>query len=91
VRILTVDGPANREHVANFAYFVAVATRDQRIVAREEFDVAVPFEGNRTRVFAVEEVSPRIPLRPGQTGADYVIYVGLALTPGEFQYNRENR
>ncbi len=91
VRILTMDGPANRGRVANFAYFVAIATRDQRIVAREEFDLAVPFEGNRTRVLAVEEVSPRIPLRPGQTGEDYVVYVGLALTPGELQYNRENR
>jgi hypothetical protein len=30
-------------------------------------------------------------LRPGQTGADYVIYVGLALTPAELRYNQENR
>ena len=91
VRILAVDGPADRDRVANFAYFVAIATRDRRIVAREEFALAVPFEGNRTRVLAVEEVSPRIPLLPGQSGADYVVFVGLALTPDELQYNRENR
>jgi hypothetical protein len=91
VQILTVDGPADRERVANFSYFVAIATRDQNIMAREEFDLTVPFEGNRTRVIAVEEVSPRIPLKPGQSAEDYVIYVGLALTPEEFQYNRENR
>ena len=91
LRILVVDGPADRGRVAKFAYFVAISTRDHKIVAREEFDLEVPFEGNRTRVLAVEEVSPRIPLRPGQTGVDYIVYAGLALTPAELRYNRENR
>ena len=91
VRILTADGPADSGRVAEFAFFVAIATRDEIITAREEFDITVPFEGNRTRVIAIEEVSPRIPLKPGQSGADYTIYVGLALTPAEFQYNRDNR
>ncbi len=91
VRIIAVDGPANPDRMARLAYFVAIATRDRRILVREEFDLVVPFEGNRTRVLAVEEVSPRIPLQPGQTGADYIIYVGLALTPAELQYHRENR
>lgn len=91
VRIIAIDGPANPNRAARLAYFVAIATRDNRILVREEFDLVVPFEGNRTRVLAVEEVSPRIPLQPGQTGADYIVYVGLALTPAELQYNRENR
>ena len=91
VRIMAVDGPADRDRKITLTYFVAIATLDRKIVAREEFELEVPFEGNRTRVIAVEEVAPRIPLRPGQTGADYVIYVGLALTPAELQYNQENR
>lgn len=91
VRIIAIDGPANPTRVARLAYFVAIATRDNQILAREEFDLSVPFEGNRTRVLAEEEVSPRIPLQPGQTGADFIVYVGLALTPAELQYNRENR
>lgn len=91
IRIVAVDGPANRGRKVRLAYFVAIATLDRKIVAREEFELEIPFEGNRTRVAAIEEVSPRIPLRPGQTGADYVIYVGLALTPDELRYNQENR
>jgi hypothetical protein len=91
VRIMAVDGPANRGRELRLTYFVAITTLDRKIVAREEFELEVPFEGNRTRVVAVDEVSPRIPLRTGQTGADYVIYVGLALTPDELQYNRANR
>lgn len=91
IRIMAADGPANRGRKVRLAYFVAIATLDRKIVAREEFELEIPFEGNRTRVVAIEEVSPRIPLRPGQTGADYVIYVGLALTPDELRYNQENR
>jgi hypothetical protein len=91
VRFVTDDGPANQGRDVRLVYFVAIATLDRKIVARQEFELQVPFEGNRKRVAAVDEVSPRIPLQPGQTGADYVIYVGLALTPAELQYNRENR
>ena len=91
VRIMAVDGPANQSDAIRLTYFVAIATLDRRIVAREEFDLEVPFEGNRTRVVAIEEVSPRIPLQAGQTGDDYVIYIGLALTPAELRYNQENR
>ncbi len=91
VRIMAVDGPANGGRKIRLTYFVAIATLDRKIVAREEFDLEVPFEGNRTRVIAVDEVSPRIPLQQGQTGADYLIYVGIALTPAELRYNQENR
>ncbi len=91
VEILAVDGPANRGRTASLTYFVAIATLDRKIVAREEFELEVPFEGNRTRVVAVDEVSPRIPLRPGQSGVDYIIYVGIALTPAELKYNQANR
>lgn len=91
IRIMASDGPANRGREIRLTYFVAIATLDRKIVAREEFELQVPFEGNRTRVIAIDEVSPRIPLQPGQSGADYVIYVGLALTPVELRYNQENR
>lgn len=91
LQLLAVRGPANRDRVARFSYFVAIATRDRKVAAREEFDLAVPFEGNRTRVLAAEELMPRIPLKPGEDGSNYLIYVGLSVTPEELQYNRENR
>ena len=91
LQVLAVRGPADRDRVAKFSYFVAIATRDQKIGAREVFDLAVPFEGNRTRVLAAEELTPRIPLKPGEDGSNYLIYVGLSVTPEELQYNRENR
>lgn len=84
-------GPANTTQRARFRYFVAVATRDQQILAREEFDVTIPLEGNRTRAGVAEVLTPRIPLTEGRTGADYVVFVGLALTRDQLEYNRRNR
>lgn len=91
IRFIAARGPADSERVASFSYFVAVATPDREILAREEFDLTIPFEGNRTRVVALEEVFPNIPLRPGRDGSDYLVYVGIQLTADELQYNRENR
>ena len=91
VSIEAMRGPANPERMARFAYFVAIATRDREILAREEFPLEIPFPGNQTRIAAIEEISQRIPLKRDEDGNDYVIYVGLALRPGELQYNLENR
>jgi hypothetical protein len=40
---------------------------------------------------AVDEVVPRIPLKAGENGNNYVIYIGLTITPEELEYNRQNR
>ncbi len=84
-------GPAIAAETIAFTYFVAVTTREQRILAREEFDLRLPLEGNRTRVAAVDELTPRIPLGEDRTGADYRLYVGFALSPEQVEYNRRNR
>jgi len=91
ISIEAARGPADAGRLAKFSYFVAIATLDRQILAREEFAMEVPFPGNQTRIAAVEEVSQRIPLRAGENGDDYVIYVGLALTPRELRYNLQNR
>jgi len=91
VTILAARGPADSERLASFRYFVAIATNSRQVVAREEFDLSIPFEGNRTQLAAVEELTPRIPLKPGQDGSEYKVFVGLVLTPAELEYNRANR
>jgi hypothetical protein len=91
VNFVASRGPADSERLAPFTYFVAVATADKEVVAREEFRLAVPFEGNRTRVAASEELTPRIPIKPGESVLDYRIFVGFSLSPEELRYNRDNR
>jgi hypothetical protein len=90
VNLVALRGPADDDRLARIAYFVAIVDRNDR-VTKEEFDVEIPFEGNRTQVVATEEVEQHIPLQPDETGADYRVFVGLRLTPDELQYNQENR
>jgi len=92
VRFQAVRGPADRERLAQIRYFVAVAREPGlQVVAREEFALSVPFEGNQSQVAVTEELEPRIPISGEQTGADYRIFIGLSLTPDELEYNRASR
>ena len=91
IQFIASRGPADRERLAQFRYFVALLNRDQQVVAREEFGLQVPFEGNQTRVSVIDTVEPTIPLKQGETGRDYTLYVGLVLTREELEYNRRNR
>jgi hypothetical protein len=86
-------GPANRDNTAAFEYFVAVsdAAEPPRVLVREQFPVRVTFQGNMSGVALGEQLTPRIPIRPGQDGSEFRIYIGLALSPAELQYNRENQ
>lgn len=91
VQFLAELGPAAETRSDRFSYFVAVVTRSRRILAREEFPVEVSFPGNRTQVVFYEELEPIIPMTEGDSGANYVIFVGLALDKEELQHNREER
>lgn len=90
VNVVASRGPANSDRLADIRYFVAIARTDETILARESFDIAIPFPGNRTRVAGLEEIGQVIPLSQGLDGGDYRIYVGLELTREELEYNRAN-
>ncbi|GAB4374452.1 MAG: hypothetical protein Kow00114_37040 [Kiloniellaceae bacterium] len=90
VNVIASRGPANSDRLANVRYFVAVARTDETILARESFDIAIPFPGNRTRVAGLEEIGQVITLQGNEDGGDYRIYVGLELTREELDYNRAN-
>ncbi len=72
-------------------YFVAVADRRERILAKEVFVTQVRMGGDQDRTAVVEVIEQIIPLRPGQKGTDFVIYVGFQLTPEQVEFNRINR
>ncbi len=90
VQVIAARGPANSDRLANLNYFVAVARSDQTVLARESFDLAIPFPGNRTRISALEEIGQVITLTGDEDGGDYRIYVGLDLSHEELEYNRAN-
>jgi hypothetical protein len=90
VEIQAVRAP-NAGRRGEFEYFVAVADRSQRILERQSFTLAIPFEADRRSAGALEEISQTIPLKPGQFGSEFEIIVGFALSPDELAYNRRLR
>ncbi len=80
-------GPGNESGEAPFEYFVAVVDGNRRILARETFDVVVPFASNRGRITFQEVVGPQIPLPAPDSGGTYSIFLGLEVSREQFQEN----
>lgn len=91
VTLFARRGPADEDRQVSFRYFVAIADNFENVLVRKEFGVTMEFEGNRSQVGYRDEIEQTIPLKQGQGGRDFRIYVGLVLTPEELERNRQNR
>ena len=83
-----IRGPANETRNGQFNYYVAIANSEGSILAKKVFNTGFEFEGNRNRIGGLEELTQKIPLRPGERGEDFEIYVGFQLSPEQLDYNR---
>lgn len=90
VKFLALRGPKDREAAAKFDYFMAVTGPGGQPLAREVFGTQVDFENDATQGIVIEELQPRIPLKQGENGDYYRIYVGFMLNEKELAYNRKN-
>ena len=90
VKFLAQRGPKEHEGVAKFNYFVGIGGPGGQILKREVFDSEIVFENNATQAITIEEIQPRIPLKQGENGDYYRIYVGFMLNERELAYNRKN-
>src|SRR5439155_5545507 len=88
VEFIAGRGPADKTRKAPFTYFVAIVDKDDKVLAREQFDTGVQFPGNQTRNAIVEELEENIPVKDPLLGNQYRIFVGFVLTPEEIAYNR---
>ena len=83
-----IRGPANETREGNFSYYVAIADRSGTILTKKVFNTEFEFEGNRNRVGGVEELTQEIPLRAGELGEDFDIFIGFQLDSQQLDYNR---
>lgn len=84
-------GPANTTREGKFQYYVAIGDKRGRIRAKKIFETVLEFDSDRNRVGADEELTQVIPLRPGELGEDFDIFVGFQLSPEQLDYNRSKR
>ena len=90
VKFLAQRGPKEHEGLAKFNYFVGIGGPGGQILKREVFDTEIVFENNATQAITIEEIQPRIPLKQGENGDYYRIYIGFMLNERELAYNRKN-
>ena len=85
-------GPANRDGRAAFPYFVGITDSSRNVLNKERFNVRVVFPGNRTRLVITDDpVNLEIPVKAGQSGRDFTIFVGFQLSREDLEYNRRAR
>lgn len=80
LRIGATKGPAATSQTEEFPFFVAIAERTGKIIAKKIFYSPVEVEEGRRRATVQEELEQRIPLTGLKTGGDYVIIIGFQLT-----------
>lgn len=95
---VTIDverGPALAQgQQRRIAYFVSVVDRfNQEILNKAEFEIPFGFPAGRSRLTTgeAEQITQRIPIRPGRAGTDYEVLVGFRLTQEELDINRRRR
>ncbi len=85
-------GAANVDGFTEFRYFITLMKLDKTVLTKNTFTIVAPFEGNRFRLSAYDDpVILTIPIKPPQTGQDFLIYVGFQVTPEQLEYNRLTR
>jgi hypothetical protein len=84
-------GPANRSREARFEYFVAIPRFHPAPAGKKTFPIKVTFKERQTRIFYRDEVTIEIPLRAGEIGANYDVYIGFQLDAEQLEYNRRRR
>jgi len=82
-------GPANKDRKADVSYFVGITDLERRVLNKQDFSGVVNFPGNKNRLqWTDEAVFLDIPLKAGQTGKDFLIFVGFGVTPDQLKFNR---
>jgi hypothetical protein len=73
-----------------FNYFVALTGQGGKQIMRQKFDVTVPLTADKPTATIVDNPTVMIPLKKGENGDYYQIYVYLEVTEKEFAYNKRN-
>lgn len=83
-------GPKNPDSAAKFNYWVRVTGPNSSQLSSQVLDVEIPFTSAKIQGTIQDQVNILTPLKEGENGDFYRIYVGLAVNEKELNYNRRN-
>jgi len=91
--IVSSRGPANTSGRTEFSYFIAATDAQKNILRRDRYDRAFTYTRDVPRIRWQNPEPEKIilPLKAGQNGKDFLVYLSLVLTRDELDYRRKNR
>ena len=91
VEFVASRGPKNPDSAAIFKYQVGVTGPGNALLPGQQLlDVQIPFSASKVQNVAQDQVFVYTPLKKGETGDFYRIWLSLEVTPKELDYNRRN-
>lgn len=85
-------GPANRDRIAPYRYFVTLTDARREPVSKNVFELTAQFPGNVTRMVLTDDtVEMKVPITAGQSGRNFTIFVGFQLSDEQLEFNRRTR
>ena len=90
VKITASRGPKVSADQVTFNYFVALTGQGGRLITRQKFDVTLPVTADKPTSAITDNPTVTIPLKKGENGDYFQIYVYLEVTEKELAYNRRN-
>jgi hypothetical protein len=90
VKIAASRGPKLTGDSVTFNYVIALTGAGGQKITRQQFDVTLPLTADKPNGQIVDNPTVTIPLKKGENGDYYQIYVFLEVTPKELAYNRRN-
>ncbi|WP_395016284.1 hypothetical protein [Dongia sp.] len=90
VTLMASRGPKLTGEQVTFNYVIALTGRGGQKLTRQQFDVTIPLTADKPSAQVVDNPLVTIPLKQGENGDFYQIYVFLEVTEKELAYNRRN-
>ncbi|WP_459852460.1 hypothetical protein [Dongia sp. agr-C8] len=90
VKIAASRGPQLTDDKVTFNYVVALTGRGGQKLTRQPFDVTIPLAADKPNAQIIDTPTVTIPLKKGENGDFYQIYVFIEVTEKELAYNRRN-
>ena len=90
VKIAASRGPKVTGDSVTFNYVVALTGAGGQKITRQQFDVTLPLTADKPTGQITDNPTVTIPLKKGENGDYYQIYVFLEVTEKELAYNRRN-
>lgn len=86
-------GPASPSDQVQFEYFIAITDADKAVLDKKRFPAIIQFPANMSRVRWQPEtpINMTIPLKAGQLGETFQIFLGLQMSREELEYQRKIR